>query len=80
VFGAVTADPPRHDLAPLGDEDADSLNVFVINVFYVVNAETANFSAVEGFFLHASATIVTVVAVLALAGTGSAAIMVVSHG
>jgi hypothetical protein len=64
MFGAVAADPAGHDFAALSDEDPQGFDVLVINGLDMVSAETADFPAVEGLFLIATAGATATVAVV----------------
>src|SRR5437763_12315290 len=47
VHRARARDPPRQDLAALGDERADQLHVLVVDVVDLVRAELAHLPAAE---------------------------------
>ena len=52
VFGAISGDSPRHDLAPFGDEIPQGMGVLVVYLQIGIRAETAEFTPVKEFFLR----------------------------
>jgi hypothetical protein len=47
MFGAVSGNPARDDLAALADEIAEGAGVLVIDGYLLIGAETAHLAALE---------------------------------
>src|SRR5262249_37132621 len=66
VLGAVAADPPRDDLAAVGDEVLQRLRVLVVDHHLLVGAEAADLAARESALAAGAATATTALSVVAL--------------
>src|SRR5215468_3374073 len=82
VLGAVAADAPGDDLAPVGDEVLERLRVLVVDLHRLVGAEAAHLAARETAALAtATATALAVVAATVVAiEIGIEICILVRHG
>ncbi len=50
VFCAVTRDPPGNDFSPFGDEISEDSRVLIVDVHFLIGAESTHLASDERFF------------------------------
>src|SRR5215471_174579 len=80
VLGAVAADAPGHDLAPVGDEVLERLRVLVVDHDLLVGAEAADLAAREAALASRTAAPATLPIVAFQVDVGFVEVLLLSHG